>query len=338
MLKAVGGAKVDLVQVWESALRSHRYRAGDLAAVFTQLHTDGQFDSVVEGLQAAIRNDQAEPWMYDILAFEMKLAERPQKEIDRALLSRVDFSAANEAQALLTIAYLLRFDALDRARQLCEEVIDRNPFQSAAWAMAGRIADRSQSTDDLLWSRCGTIENVWADDFETLHARAETELQDHAKRLRLDGHVSEADRVLNRLAEAKRRDLRIRLTWAGDADVDLIVKEPGRGTCSWRNPVSVNGGLLIRQADGRTGSGHAGRQTEEYVCVRAPSGQFELTVRLVLGRVITGRVRVDVIQYENTPGEKTTTVTEQVGERDAVVKIELNSGRRDDDLRDRAGQ
>ncbi|MEO1981631.1 MAG: hypothetical protein ABGZ24_14025, partial [Fuerstiella sp.] len=77
------------------------------------------------------------------------------------------------------------------------------------------------------------------------------------------------------------------------------------------------------QSDG----GKQGRHTEEYVCVEALSGEYEIRVRYILGRVITGKVKVEVIRYQNTDHEKTMSLATEVVEHDATIKVLVERGR-----------
>ena len=53
--------------------------------------------------------------MYDVLAVLMQLAGRPKADVERALLSRLDFAATDAASTLFSAAYLTRFGAKTQA-------------------------------------------------------------------------------------------------------------------------------------------------------------------------------------------------------------------------------
>ncbi|MEZ6059701.1 MAG: hypothetical protein R3C19_05005 [Planctomycetaceae bacterium] len=252
----------------------------------------------------------------------MKLTGRPQSEIDRALLSRVDFTAGDADQLLVTAALLARFEAWDRAIALCREATDRNPWRSEPWLIARRYADRSSQPEHILWSRIGILKYLWTDDFDTQHAEATETLRELQRSLTAAGNSETAQKVKTELDEALIHDLRIRVEWAGDGDVDLSVAEPGKQTCSFRNKVTKNGGVLLLTGDGTLPKGKRGPSVEEYLCREAPSGQYTITLRLVTGKVITGKVMVVVTQYENTTAEKKTRLPVAVGA--GMVKSKSN--------------
>ena len=49
-------------------------------------------EEIIALIEAALRHDQAQPWMYEILALSMKAAGRPQEDIDRAIMSAAEFT------------------------------------------------------------------------------------------------------------------------------------------------------------------------------------------------------------------------------------------------------
>ncbi|MEZ6123865.1 MAG: hypothetical protein R3C49_11890 [Planctomycetaceae bacterium] len=295
-----------------------------METVFTFLHSEQRYDDAIEGLQAAIRNNHAQPWMYDVLAIEMKLAGRPQAEISRVLESRIDFAAGNDDQVLPTATMLAGFDAFDEAIALCRQAAERHPWDSRIWSTAREIAKRSQNANAIIWAQAGTIRHVWSKDYPSLHAESELVLTDLATELKSAGRTQSAAAAVEELRKAKARDLRIRIHWTGDADLDLSVGEPNGQTCSRKNPVTSNGGLLIAQSNGGKSASRSGPQTEEYVCVEAPAGQFTATVRYFTGTVTLGRVIVEVLRNENTPEFAQATQTLQgVVDRDVSVTIEV---------------
>ena len=52
------------------------------------LHQSGKHEHVIAAINAALINNQSQPWMYDVLALSMEIAGRPQQEIQRVLLSQ----------------------------------------------------------------------------------------------------------------------------------------------------------------------------------------------------------------------------------------------------------
>ncbi|MEZ6133212.1 MAG: hypothetical protein R3C59_31480 [Planctomycetaceae bacterium] len=328
MLEQVGRSEQPLPLAWNAVFRDQKIGSTVLELAFIYLHQQQRYDDVVEGIQAAIRNDHAQPWMYDVLAIEMKLAKRPQKEIDRVLLSRVDFAPDSETQMLITASTLAGFDAFDEAMRLCREAAKRNPWQSAVWSTARNIAGRSKDPEATIWAHSGTIKHVWEKDYATLHAESAAILEDLRQQLADQNKTELATKAQQALADARQRDLRLKILWTGDADLDLSVVEPGGRVCSRSNPLTGNSGILIQQTGGGKALGR-GQKAEQYVCVEGLSGEYQLKVRYISGRLTLGKVIVQVTRYENSDQQVQQTQTfDSVVDQDLTVKVLLTNGRR----------
>lgn len=323
LLKQVRSIESDSPAIaWNRTLRNNRVGGTVLATAFLILHEAKDYEFCIEGLLAAIRNDHGQPWMYDVLALQMSLAGRPEKEINRVLLSRVDFTDGNEAQMLVTASMLSQFGEFSQALKICREAAKRNPWQVATWTMARSIADRSRDADAIAWSRAGTLRYVWDLSCKTAHAEARAVLESQYEQFQQDGQTARADRVKALLSEAMQRDIQILIKWAGDADLDMSVTEPDGRVCSWKTPLTPNGGILTRQGDG-AGLG----QEELYVCPNARSGDYIIRVKNIEGRLITGKVLVRVTRYAGTDREKTQSAFYEVGDDELEVKVPLRNGR-----------
>ncbi len=323
LIARVHASKQPLPLAWNEVLKGQNVGGPVLATTFMALNERKEYDSCIEGIEAAIRNDQGQPWMYDVLAEVMSVAGRPQQQIDRVLLSRIDFTDGNEAQMLVTVSMLSKFGAFDQAMKLCREAAKRNPWQPATWTLARGVADRSKVIEDIAWSRFGTLKYVWTPGYETHHVEAQTVLQElHADLLANPKTAADADDIQEGLRKALIRDLRIKVEWAGNADLDLVIKEPNKQTCSYRNQLTGNGGSLIRQS-----AGGRGRQVEEYVCVEAPPGDYIIQVRNLFGRLITGKVRITVIRHQGSENEQSQAAFHAIGTDTLEIKVPLKSGR-----------
>ncbi len=130
------------------------------------------------------------------------------------------------------------------------------------------------------------------------------------------------------LDEAVARDCVIEVSWLGEADLDLIVEEPGGTLCSLRNPRTASGGVLI--GDGSSGAGRSGSEgyTEYYVCPRGFSGTYRAVIRRVWGNVAGGKVKVTVYCHLLTDKAQTLTKTVSLQGDEAYIQFELADGRR----------
>ena len=305
---------------WDAVFQSGEFSSEVLAEVAQQLHQKRQFDDAVECLLASLRNDHAQPWTYDVLAIEMKLAKRPDTEINRVLQSRSDFTSGNVTQQMLIAAMLVRFDAYELAMDVCRRNAAASPDSAEVWLQAKGIADRIQSPLDQVWARCGVLRHVWVGDYEKQHTEAVATIQAIADSMDRVGKRQEAQQARQDLLTARQIDLRIIVEWIGEADLDLIVDEPNGAQTSFSSPVSTNGGRLIR-SDSGAARGTSSKNREEYVCVQAVPGKYSARIRFVFGKVVNGTAVVQVIQDQNSSSQKVIRKAVALSKQDAVLDV-----------------
>ena len=313
--------------VWDAELSKKDASVQLVVESVLLLNARKQYGLAVEGLESAIRNDLIEPWIYDVLAFEMKLAERPAEDIARVLDSRVDFAATDLPQLMMSAALMSRFEAYDESMVCCREAAKLNSSSEDVWLLARSISDKSKNPEHQTWARCGILRHVWGSDHELQHDEAIKVLTDLATQLDRDGKSPVAEKIRTDLAAAKAVDLRVNLTWIGPADLDLIITEPGGPECSYRNRATVNGGRLIREEGVGDDKATSAKHTERYVCPVAPNGDYQVAVRFVLGTAVGGTAKLEVIQNAGTPTEKKTSTTIKLDRKDVVSKVTLSTGR-----------
>lgn len=307
---------------WDSALKNTPVSSAAFAEIVARLDRAGKHDLAVEALLSAIRQNQVQAWMYSVLPLEMKLAKRPQEEIERALLSRVDFAGDNVPQMLIGASLLSRLKSWDAAIDVCREATRRNPWLPEPWMMAKSIADRSGKPEYVLWSRTGILRHVWTADAEDIHGEARQAIEDLLQAARKNGPQELVSQIREELQEASSWDLVINARWAGTGDVDLSVAEPGGVTCDRKNKITENGGILTR-----TSGGGKDRKQEEYRCQNAPQGDYQVTLKLIQGTVVTGNVVLRVSRYIGSDHEQTRTLRVPVTVEDGRVKIPIRRGR-----------
>ena len=91
-------------------------RDAAIRAVATELMDQAKFDQVEGLIHRALRNGYARPWMYEALALALQADGKPKAEIERALMSAVDF--ANTPSDVMQVAlYMARIGLDARAAQ-----------------------------------------------------------------------------------------------------------------------------------------------------------------------------------------------------------------------------
>jgi tetratricopeptide (TPR) repeat protein len=319
-------AQPDVIKAWDQVMSQESLTNNQIADAVAWLHDKKHYEAAVEGLLSAIRNDRSAPWVYDVLALEMKLAGRPGKDIARVLESRIDFSTSDVQQMLITAALLSRFEAWSEAIAICREATELNPEIPQVWLLGRSVADKSKELDAQVFFRCGILTYDWGTDFESHHEEARKVVNELCLALEKQNQQEQATGFRKQLADANTRDLLINLVWVGDADLDLAVVEPGGQKCNRKQKLTLNRGRLVRE-DG-PGESATAKHTETYVCQTAPSGEYELRVQFVLGKAVSGTAVLEIIQHAGTPAEKRTAKTVALGKEEAVVKVTLSGGRK----------
>jgi len=309
---------------WRAYLRSKKPSAAELAQKLLRLHNAGRYESVIRGIRAALIEGYSEPWMYEVLALSLQIAGHPREEIERVLLSRVDFAATDVSNVLVSAAYLTRFGAYRRALQLYRQASRLDPTRPEPYALALKLAQQEQDLDAIQWATCGIVRHVWTSDYRKWHRMAEVVCEQAARKLQADGKLEQAEEMIRAFREARQCDLLIQLHWAGDADLDLEVEEPWGTRCSVQRPRTSSGGIFVRDGYGPKSE----NCVEEYVCPVAVPGRYRIHVKYVSGNVVGKRARLTVIRYRGTPREMTRTHTVLLDQPDKVIQVSLKKGRR----------
>ena len=83
---------------------------------------------VVAMLQAALRHGHVQPWMYEALSIALKVQGAPQAEMERVLMSAVDFSQDIESMMYIAL-YMSQIGLHERALQVLQDVSTLNPYR-----------------------------------------------------------------------------------------------------------------------------------------------------------------------------------------------------------------
>ena len=87
---------------------------------------NAKFGEIIDLLHAALRHGHPQPWMYEAMAISMQANNRPKSEIERALMSAVDFNN-NMDDVMWTAVYMARLGFDKRALKLFRDVSSLNP-------------------------------------------------------------------------------------------------------------------------------------------------------------------------------------------------------------------
>jgi hypothetical protein len=146
-----------------------------------------------------------------------------------------------------------------------------------------------------------------------------------AEVLKIDGRVEEAEILKAHLAESESRDIYMKLTWKGDADIDLTVAEPLGATANYTNFRTVFGGAIIQ-------NGYGKHPEEIYVAPRAFDGDYVVNVEKVVDYDSSKPVleaTLDVYLFEGSDKETHQTYKINIAKPEPIiVKLPSGTGRR----------
>ncbi len=259
-----------------------------------------KFDHVIALINAALRHRQAQQWMYEALALALEAAGRPKAEIERAVMSAVDF-VDNTADLMYIGAYLSQLGLDRRALQVYRQAAALDPIRPEPYMLGLRAARAIDDLDGLKWASLGILGQAWPKEQANVWQAGLGVANEVLDRLRAEKRTKEADQFLAALDEAVARDCVAVVTWTGEGDVDVLVEEPSGTVCSLRNPRTTAGGILIGDDIRQAGRDSFGGHSAVYVCPKGFDGTYRMLVRRVWGNVTAGKVNVEVITHCMTP-------------------------------------
>lgn len=296
-----------------------------------QLMNARHFDHLVAMIQAAIRAGQPQPWMYEAIGLALQAGGRPKPEIERALMSGVDFSFSLE-DMMYVAQYMARSGLDERGLKVFRQVAAMDPLRPEPYLLGLQLAQRLNQLEGIQWSSLGILKQAWPNDKKDTWRTALRAAVACLEQLKSEKRSAEAAAFQADIDKALIRDCIVSVTWTGDADVDMYVEEPAGTICSFRNPRTTSGGIMM--GDSFSSQPQATREgfSETYVCPQGFSGTYKVLLRRVWGKVTAGKVTVDVYSHYGT--NKITHVHQQIplADQDAAVAFDLEDGRRADPL------
>jgi hypothetical protein len=319
---------------WDAYFRrpAEEINEADVRETLRQRMNARHFDQVLVVLRAALRQGYVQPWMYEALSLAMQAKQAPGEEIERALMSAADLSG-NPDEIMLAAVYLSRagFDA--RALKLFREVADANPLRPEPYIQGLELANRLNDTEALQWAVTSILSQAWPNEQRHVQDRAIRIAEATLSSLKASNSAAYAE-FRGALAAAIARDCEVKVTWTGDADIDVLVEEPGGTVCSLASQRTTSGGVLLGDAFAHASVNDTTSLTETYVCPKGFSGRYRMLVRRIWGDVTAGKVTVDVYLNRNTPQEKHIQRQIPLSDKDAMIVFDVEGGRRTEALKE----
>lgn len=170
------------------------------------------------------------------------------------------------------------------------------------------------------WAAGNLLKQDWPTRNKELQAKAEQKLHSLARILEGRDRKEEGQRLLDVVLGQRQRDLVVKLSWQGEADLDLKVVEPSGSVCSTLNRQTVGGGTLVGDVVG-------GGNEETYMAAEAFPGEYEVKVDRVWGKPLGGKAQLKIVLHQGTPDESERLVTVDV-KAGKGVRFRVDAGRR----------
>jgi hypothetical protein len=325
------GAKPEAV--WEEYFSKNEPQPAAVRDAVRRLMNQQKFDHVIAAINAALRHRQSQSWMYEALALALDAAGRPKAEMERAVMSAVDF--AETATDLMYVGtYLARSGLNARALQVYRQAASLDPLRPEPYMLGLQTARALGDLDGLKWASAGILSQAWPKEQTDVWRAGLGVANEVLTRLRSEKRTKEADAFMAVLDQAVARDCVAIVTWTGEGDVDLVVQEPSGTMCSLRTPRTTAGGILLGDAITQAGRDSYGGHSEVYVCPKGFEGKYRLLVRRVWGNVVAGKVSVEVMTHYRTANVADVRKKIPLDKDQAIVVFELKDGRRKEPLRD----
>ena len=322
----------DINQAWNDYFAKNKPSQADVRETARQLMKGEKFPDTIALLRAALRNGQSQPWMFEGLGMAMQAAGSSRDDIERALMSALDFS--NRPVDFMSVGiYLSRLGLDERALTLFRQVSKFCPLEPEPYSYGLKIAQRLNDVKGIEWAVCGVLSQAWPKEQEELWKNAHRVAQAMLEKLSAEGRSDEAAKLLAALDSAVVRDIVVEARWDGDADVDILIEEPSGSVCSMHQPRTTAGGVLLEDAFPQLNQSRSGGLREVYACPQGFNGKYKVLVRRMWGKPTAGKVTVDVYLHANAKaGGKRIRQQVPVNDGDAMVTFELEDGRRKDPL------
>ncbi len=285
-------------------------------------------------IQAALRHGQSQSWMYETLGIAMQLEGEDDSQIERAIMSACDFSKSPD-ELMLIAQYLSHLGLDNRAVDVYQQVIKLSPLHWEAYALALRASQRAEHAAGIRWSTVGILSHAWPRDQHEIYNTARRVAEATLEELQASGQTEAYAAYQEEIKRAMARDVIVKVSWAGEADVDLVVEEPGGSICSLQQPRSTAGGVAIGDSYASEQKQNSEGLSEHYVCTKAFPGKYQVRLRKIWGDVVADKVTVDVYTGYGTDEQRHERQRIEIFDNeDAVVAFELPEGRREQPLKE----
>lgn len=321
----------DAETAWDDYFATHEESPAVVRETVRRLTTDKKYGQVVALIMAALKNQQGQTWMYEAMGLAMQADGRSLDDVDRTLMSAVDFVEGPE-QMLYLAEYLAGVGLEKRALQLLRQVSAAEPMDPRPYTHSLRIAKKLDDLSAIQWATVGILSLAWNDEEAAVWHEAYALAASTLDRLRSENRKADADEYQQKLDQSLIRDIVVIISWTGDADLDLELEEPSGTICSARNRRTPSGGVLLGDNSRRLDKKSNVMASESYVCPQGFDGVYRALVRRVWGKLATGKVSVDIYTHYLSKYESHIKKQIALTDDEALIIFDLKGGRRKEPL------
>ncbi|MCR4415824.1 MAG: hypothetical protein NUV77_25700, partial [Thermoguttaceae bacterium] len=142
---------------WDKYFAANKPAPADVRETVRSLWREKNYDEVIAVIQAALRHGQAQPaWMYEALSLAMQAANRPPEEIERVVMSAIDFAQSPD-EMLFVALYLDQLGLKQRALQVFRQVSQIQPMRPEPYIQGLRLAEELKDLEGLQWATVGIL-------------------------------------------------------------------------------------------------------------------------------------------------------------------------------------
>lgn len=309
---------------WTRFFKEYRPHPARLRQWVLKLHQDGQHQTVIGCLQAAMIQGQTQPWMYEVLALSMEIEGAPREAIERVVLSLSDFGGVTFDNLMYSAAYLQRFERTHAALKLYQQASRLAPERDEPYVLGLPLSRKLEHRQAIQWAAAGILQHHWGKDYEAQHRKADDAFAALIREQQMAGQDSAVEEVKRSWQASRQRDVQVRVEWSGDGDVDLFVEEPPGSVCSHETPLTIAGGIHLHDGMGPDQD----NCYESYVCPHAVSGNYRVRLKHAFGKIVGQRATVTVTLHAGSPNEEKLTRTIVLQDGEGGFTFELVDGRR----------
>ena len=269
--------------------------------------------------------------MYEGLGRAMQASGAPEPEVERALMSVIDFSSSFD-EMLFVAEYMTRLGLDRRALQLFQSMAAVQPMRPEPYVRGLAAAQRLDDLEAVQWACIGLLRQAWPQDQQKVQEMAVRVTRATYEQLLVADRHAEAEQFRKQAEEAMIRDCVIRVSWTGEADIDILVEEPTGTVASADNPRTTGGGVMLGDVFATPGDQPTEGYAEYYVCPEGFSGQYRVMIRRIWGQPTAGKVTVEVAKKFGSDQQEIVSKHVPLKDGRATVLFQLDDGRRNDAL------